>query len=54
MEKQKEHKYTFETYNGRIKVKIDGYVAITFNQIDFLGYYSFKDDVIITWILNVL
>lgn len=41
----KEHKYTFETYNGRIKIKIDGYVAITFNQIDFLGYYAFKDDV---------
>jgi hypothetical protein len=39
-----EHKYTFEIYNGRVKIKIDGYVAISFNQIDFLGYYSFKDD----------
>jgi len=38
------HDYTFEIYNGRIKIKIDGYVAISFNQIDFLGYYSFKDD----------
>jgi len=44
MERKIKHKYTFEIYNGRIKVKIDGYVAISFNQIDFLGYYSFKDD----------
>ena len=44
MENKIKHKYGFEIYNGRIKVKIDGYVAISFNQIDFLGYYSFKDD----------
>ena len=41
---QKPHKYTFETHNGRIKIKVDGTVMLSFNQIDFLGYYSFKDD----------
>jgi hypothetical protein len=35
--------YTFETYNGRIKVKIDGMVMFTFNQLDFKGYYAYKD-----------
>jgi hypothetical protein len=40
-----EHKYEFKTYNGRIKVYIDGAVMLTFNQLDFKGYYAFKDDV---------
>ena len=44
MEKQKEHKYEFKTYNGRVKIYVDGYVMFCFNQIDFLGYYFFKDD----------
>jgi hypothetical protein len=39
-----EHKYEFKTYNGRIKVYIDGYVMFCFNQLDFKGYYAFKDD----------
>lgn len=39
-----EHTYTLEITNGRVKVKIDGMVMVTFNQIDFKGYYSFKDD----------
>ena len=38
------HKYDLTIYNGRIKVYIDGYVAFTFNQIDFKGYYAYKDD----------
>jgi hypothetical protein len=38
------HKYELKIYNGRIKVYVDGYVMLSFNQIDFLGYYSFKDD----------
>lgn len=38
------HTYDLVIYNGRIKVYIDGYVAFTFNQIDFKGYYSYKDD----------
>lgn len=36
--------YTFKIYNGRIKVYCDGYVMFSFNQIDFSGYYAFKDD----------
>jgi hypothetical protein len=40
----KKHKYGFKAYNGRIKVYIDGYVAFTFNQLDFKGYYAYKDD----------
>jgi hypothetical protein len=36
--------FTFKIYNGRIKVYADGYVMFSFNQIDFAGYYSFKDD----------
>lgn len=41
-----EQKQTFELkiYNGRVKVYVDGYVMVTFNQIDFKGYYAFKDD----------
>ena len=36
--------YKFKIFNGRVKVYIDGYVAFTFNQIDFKGYYAYKDD----------
>jgi phosphatidylethanolamine-binding protein (PEBP) family uncharacterized protein len=42
--KSKKHKYEFKLYNGRAKVYIDGYVAFTFNQLDFKGYYAYKDD----------
>jgi hypothetical protein len=38
------HKYEFKIYNGRVKVYVDGYVMFCFNQIDFVGYYFFKDD----------
>lgn len=41
----KPHRYEFKTYNRRIKVYVDGYVMFTFNQIDFKGYYAYKDDV---------
>ena len=41
---EKKHKYELKTYNGRIKVYVDGYVMFTFNQIDFKGYYAYKDD----------
>lgn len=37
--------YDFTTHNGRIKVYVDGYVMFTFNQLDFKGYYAYKDDV---------
>lgn len=38
------HKYKLVVYNGRIKIYIDDYVFLSFNQIEFLGYYAFKDD----------
>jgi hypothetical protein len=38
------HEYEFKIYNGRIKVYIDGYVMFCFNQLDFKGYYAYKDD----------
>lgn len=38
------HKYSFSIYNGRIKVKVDGYLMFTFNQLDFKGLYAYKDD----------
>lgn len=40
----KQHSYDFKIYNGRVKVYVDGYVMFSFNQIDFLGYYAYKDD----------
>ena len=42
--KKPQHKYTFEIYNGRVKVKVDGAIMFSFNQIDYLGCYFFKDD----------
>lgn len=41
---KKEHKYEFKIYNGRVKVYVDGYVMFSFNQIDFAGYYAYKND----------
>lgn len=38
------HIYDFKIFNGRVKVYVDGYVMFSFNQIDFLGYYAYKDD----------
>lgn len=38
------HKRELKIFNGRVKVYVDGYVMFSFNQIDFLGYYSYKDD----------
>jgi hypothetical protein len=38
------HKYSLAITNGRVKVYIDGMVMVSFNQIDFKGYYAFKDD----------
>jgi hypothetical protein len=45
MEKPKQpQKFEFKIYNGRVKIYVDGYVMFTFNQIDFLGYYAYKND----------
>jgi len=41
---KKEQIYSFKIYNGRIKVYVNGYVMFSFNQIDFAGYYFYKDD----------
>lgn len=38
------HEYSFKILNGRVKIYIDGYVCFCFNQLDFKGYYAFKDD----------
>jgi hypothetical protein len=38
------HTYDLKIYNGRVKVYVDCYVMFTFNQIDFKGYYAYKDD----------
>ena len=38
------HAYDLKTWNGRIKIYIDGYAMLSFNQIDFKGYYAYKDD----------
>jgi len=40
----KTHKYELKIYNGRVKIYVDDYVMFSFNQIDFLGYYAYKDD----------
>jgi hypothetical protein len=39
-----QHTFTLSIYNGRVKIYIDGIVMVSFNQIDFKGYYAFKDD----------
>ena len=36
--------HKFKVENGRIKIYYDGLVMFTFNQIDFKGYYAYKDD----------
>jgi hypothetical protein len=38
------HKYSITTFNGRYKLYIDGGLFLSFNQIDYLGHYAFKDD----------
>lgn len=44
MEKETKHIYSFKIYNGRVKIYYNESVMFTFNQIDFLSYYFFKDD----------
>lgn len=44
MKKTKPNTYGFKIYNGRIKVYVNNSVMFSFNQIDLLGYYFFKDD----------
>lgn len=37
-------RYALKVYNGRYKIYVDGLVMVSFNQIDFKGFYCFKDD----------
>ena len=41
---KKPHTYKLVVYNGRVKIYIDGYVMVSFNQIEYRGMYSYKDD----------
>jgi len=43
----KKQTYKLDIYNGRVKVKIDDITFLSFNQIEFLGYYAFKDDTLL-------
>lgn len=38
------HTSELKIHNGRIKIYLDGLVMFTFNQLDFKGYYAYKDD----------
>lgn len=38
------HQYSLKIYNGRVKIYIDGFLFVMFNQLEFLGLYNFKDD----------
>ncbi len=40
-------RYGFAVINGRVKIYVDGTVMLSFNQIDFKGYYAFKDDTLL-------
>ena len=42
---ERDNTYSFKTENGRIKVYVNEYVMFCFNQIDFKGYYAYRDDV---------
>lgn len=37
-------RFKLTTQNGRFKLSIDGLPMLAFNQIDFKGWYAFKDD----------
>lgn len=43
----KKQRYAFKVINGRVKIYVDGYVMLSFNQIDLVGYYAFKDDTLL-------
>lgn len=44
---KKKSRYDLKIYNGRVKIYIDGFVFLSFNQIDFKAYYAFKDDTLL-------
>lgn len=44
MNQKSKSRFKLNIYNGRVKIYIDDTVFLSFNQIDFKGYYAFKDD----------
>ena len=40
----KECRYRLTVLNGRYKIYVDNLPMVTFNQLDFKGFYAFKDD----------
>lgn len=40
----KKTRYRLVVLNGRYKIYADSVPMLSFNQIDFKGYYAFKDD----------
>lgn len=38
------HKYEFKLIHGRCKVYINSLLHLSFNQEDFIGLYSYRDD----------
>ena len=44
MDNKPKQEFTFKIYNGRVKIYCDNFVMFSFNQIDFSGFYAFKDD----------
>jgi len=45
MKNKPAEQYAFKVKEGRYYVYINGYIAFCFNQLDFKGFYAFKDDV---------
>lgn len=37
-------RFCLHVFNGRYKIFVDNLPMVSFNQIDFKGYYAFKDD----------
>lgn len=37
-------RFRLHVFNGRFKIYVDDLPMVSFNQLDFKGYYAFKDD----------
>lgn len=44
MSHTRKNRFSITTLNGRYKIYVDGLPMVTFNQLDYLGHYAFKDD----------
>lgn len=38
------HIYKLDVVNGRVKIYVDELVMLSFTQLEFRGYYAYKDD----------